>query len=207
MTLDQHAFPRATEYLQALPQGIDSYPDCQVRSDAFEQLRIGYPDLAKAPGLPGVVAHFLSGGYSSDWLPEVAGNTLLLMLRDSQLQSDEQFRIWACDDSFKIFRRPLYKALMFILSPALVVMGAAKRWGAFHKGSELYAPPIRQADGVSTVIADLSYPSNLFYGLSIDRQGQAFVAALRAASAKDPVVQCERLSDTQSRFVSQWRSG
>lgn len=207
MPLERSRYPRAAEYLALVPNGFGAYPECRVRADAFDALRQQQPQLAQVPGLPEGLRAFLAGAQSPEWLPEVWANTAMLLLRDSVCADDRQFLDWACADSLRLFQRPMYKALMFILSPALVVMGAAKRWGTFHQGSQLEPEPIVKGQGSLSVTATLTFPPNLFWGLTLERQAQAYLAALQAAGATEPAVSVERLSMTQTRFVCRWRSG
>lgn len=206
MNLDPSRFPRAAAYLRSLPHGLDSYPECRVKTNVLEHIAGDVPALASAKGLPTIVLDVLDGSYREEWLPEVTSNVLLLAVRDVGWASDDEFRAWARRDSARVFARPAYKFLMLVLSPALVVMGTAKRWGAFHEGTQLSATPVKRDGDRLCTSARLTQPSGLFTGLLVDRQAQAFLAALDGSRAREPEVKVTQASLDEVRFVASWQT-
>ena len=60
-------FPNATAYINALPAGLDSYPDCAVKADVHEDLTSEFADL-KNIELPDMMKEYVNGEYGSPWI-------------------------------------------------------------------------------------------------------------------------------------------
>lgn len=205
MTLDPERFPRAAAYLAQLPAGMDSYPKCQVRVDGRSNLPKDFSDLAATPGLPSPVGRFLRGDVAEIWMPEVISVTAMSMARDAKLADDDELRAWCFRDAMQVFDSPLNKMLMKVMSPTLVVMGAAKRWNIWRLGSTLTARPVAgKADRLGTQI-DLCYPEHLYDDVSLTQLGQVFVAAVIASNGKDPQLNRRLVSSGSARFDVSWQ--
>jgi hypothetical protein len=204
MLLDPTRFPRAALYLRSLPQELRSFPDCQVTVEAFDQVRAELAPHVPSDMLPEPLAAFIAGTQADRWIPEVAGNTLLLLLRDVVSKTDEAFLRWTYDDSRRIFHKPLYRALMAVMSPSLVALGAAKRWSAFHRGSDLMFAKITTEGGRCFARGKLVYPPRVFGGLVLARQCQAFLAGVDAAGAKESRADLAEDTPSSASFTVSW---
>ncbi len=204
MPLDPQQFPRACAYLSRLPAGIDSYPECQVRVDGRHNLVRDFAELAGTTGMPSPVRAFLEGEVRETWMPEVISVTALSMARDALLADDDALRAWAFRDATDVFEAPLNKVLMKLLSPTLVVMGAAKRWNHWRVGSTLTAEPVRQHQGRHETEMVLRYPENLYDQISLVQFGQVFVAATVASQGKNPRLELEPITSSSARFLVSW---
>ena len=206
MNFDLKYFPRAVEYLGKMPNGLDSYPDAGIKADVHEDLVREFTKRNQGPGdgFPKIIDDYMNGRYRGKWLPEVVGNTLVLMMRDACFSSDDAFLDWCCDNMATLFNKPMYRVMMHVFSTALVVMGAAKRWSSFHRGSELAVKPMRKSEGRYETSATLTYPPHLFSGLLAPQLGVTYLAALKANKAQDPQVIAKEKSETESIFFVNW---
>ncbi len=202
--IDAQKYPSAAAYLGGLPAGFDSFADCAVQAEALQELRKEFPELVKDSSLPAPIRGFLDGSSRNAWVSEVASNVLLHMVRDVHFASDEDFMSWAYENSRKVFRSPLYRALMFVMSPTLVVMGASKRWVTFHKGSTLSAKPVSQTGNQYSTVVTLDFPAGLFSELTLQRQGAAFKAALIGTTAANLTMSTEPQGSESCNFVARW---
>jgi hypothetical protein len=202
--MDVVAFPSAAGYLNTLPRGIDSFPECRVTADSFEFVRSDLVASGLPSGLPPPIAAFLDGNRHDKWLSEVVANAAMLMLRDRVSGSDEGFLKWAYDDSRRVFSKPIYRMLMAVMSPSLVVIGAAKRWSAFHQGTALSINPIVSVAGRAGTQAKLTFPPGLYSPVLVVRQQRAFLAALDAASAKEAKVEVDSTAAGEAVFKPSW---
>lgn len=205
MTLEPQSFPRASAYLERLPHGIGSYPECQVRVDGRANLPKHFGALAETPGIPLPLREFLEGKVSEAWMPEVISVTALAMGRDAILESDDDLRDWCFRDAMDVFDSPLNKMLMKVMSPTLVVMGAAKRWNHWRLGSNLTASPVKQKDDRLETEIELVYPERLYDDTSRTQLGQVFVAAVIASSGKEPQIVHELVSPGTSHYRVSWQ--
>jgi hypothetical protein len=203
--IDASRFPRTAAYVAALPGGLDSFPECRVIGDAVENLVAALAGLKDAVGVPPVIRQILRGSAVPAWCSEVHSNAMLHLLRDAVHPGDDEFLRWAYDDSRLVFKRPAYRVLMAVLSPSLVVLGAANRWSTFHQGTRLTAHRTAvEGNGRMGTRATLTYPSHLFSTLVLRRQQQAFLAAIDAAGAKQATVALEERGPSEAMFVASW---
>jgi hypothetical protein len=208
MLLDPSRFPLAAAYLNALPFGLESYPDCSLRSEVIEPFRRDFGKVAHAPGLPPAVVSLLAGPTATKrWVPEVLFQTTNLVIRDVAFQSDAAFFQWTHDVNHEIFDKPLLRQLMRLFSPTLIVVGAAKRWAAFHRGSTLTSNPVSEANGRVRASARLDFPEGLFAKVSLEAFEHAFLAALAGSRAKGVEVKLANATPTTAEYRVSFLAG
>jgi hypothetical protein len=93
-----------------------------------------------------------------------------------------------------------------MMSPALVVMGAAKRWSAVHQGSVLEAAPVRSGGERATTIGRLTYPVDLFPPLFFRGLATAFEAALLGARGRAVRVELASAGATLAEYRVSWQA-
>ena len=191
-------------YLQGLPRGLQSYPECLVLAEVCECTVQTLAPVVVSDTLPEPLRNLITGSGQDKWRSEVVLNAALLMLRDVMLASDEAFTQWTYDDVRRIFSRPAFRVLMALLSPSLVAMGSAKRWSTFHQGSSLGVERLSAAAGRSGTKGVLKYPAGFYSGLLITRQTQSFVAAVNLTGAKNARVEVKESGPTETLFVASW---
>jgi hypothetical protein len=198
-------YPRARAYLAALPGGFDAFPKCRARGEVYDDVRLRFPDLGRDPSLPEPVIDFFRGRFEKDWMPEVLGQVVHLMIRDQALSTDEAILKWSHETNARFFRDSPFRLLVRLLSPTLLVMGAAQRWTALHEGSELRTTRVTQTDGISRTSGVLTFPDGLFPELFLRVLVPAFQVAVEAARAKDVSVRLAASSSTGATYEIQWR--
>jgi hypothetical protein len=203
-SFDPKRFPTVTRYLATLPNGLDSFPDAATQSGFFEYMRKSHPQLKELDGIPDTVRSVLRNDKVEHFIPEVLGNTLYLVLRDAAFTDDKAFEQWAYDANAFAFSKPWARVLMFVLSPTLIVMGAGKRWSAFHKGSSLINAPAERDSGRTVVHGVLEFPAGLFPDLSLTVFAKAFEAAVIGAKARNAVCVIEKRTAEKAHFKLSW---
>lgn len=169
-------------YLEQLPNGLASYPDCTARLEIFMVLLDRIPKERWHPRFAAAIERYLMDVRRA-WVPEVLCSTITMMLRD-QLDSDEALQTVAYAESLALYKRPLYRALMMVLSPTLLAMGTARRWGATHRGTELEAVKWEHHGEETTVHLELRHPAGLFQRVHHLAYGEALRAAADVTRAK-----------------------
>lgn len=206
MSLDPSKFPRASRYLEVLPAGLDSYPECQMQASIQDDLRQQFPAIARAAGLPAPLLDALNGRHQDGWYPEVVGNALFLLVRDLAVDDDGQFLAWHHGAMARLFEKPLFRALMLVLSPTLVIMGAANRWHHFHRGTDLGVAPVTRVSNQFSTVATLTNPPEIFTELILRMHCLTFQAALEASRAKEPAVTLREATAAGAQFEARWQS-
>ena len=193
-------FPRALTYLETLPGGIAAHPECRTTADYSIMIREEFPQLARDPDLPLTVRQALRAPWrEGEWMSEVAANTLVLLVRDRIHQDDIAFAEWTFEFSRQLFKRPMYRLLMHVLSPHLVLMGAAHRWEKFHIGSHLKSSGVK-----SSAKLRLTYPPNLFATTNLLSLSAAYQAAAACAGAKNVQGSAREVSPGEAAFEIRW---
>lgn len=206
MPLDSARLPRTAAYLETLPQGLESFKACEVRNTVFEPHVRDFGRLGAEPDLPAPVAHLLSGRLSElPWAPAVVFQAAYLVVRDLGFSDDDTFHRWLYEANQQMFDKPLLRNLMKLVSPGLIVMGASKRWTAFHQGSELLPGAVETVDGRTVTLSRLKFPDGLFSHIFLVGLEHAFLAAVTAARAKDPRVRLSAVEPGVATFTASWR--
>jgi len=136
-------FDEARAYLDRLPHGTASHPECVVRAAVFESLRSELPALdlrQTSEALSPTLAAYLRNGPSDEWIPEVWTNALLeVWFVAIAARSEERFRERMRAVNRELFESPLYRAVTRVLSLSLVIMGLARSWGFSRRGTRATA--------------------------------------------------------------------
>jgi hypothetical protein len=208
LTLDPARYPRAAEYLATLPQGLESYPTCKIKDIIIEPYVRSFASVADEPGLPVPLADMLSGRLTSPWVSEVVFQVAHLVVRDRRFAEDGPLLDWMQAANAQVFDKPILRNLMRLVSPTLIVLGATKRWSAFHTGSELTADRVVESEGRAGATAHLRYPPRLFSSLFLVTLERSFVAALTASRARDPQAKVRSSGNEEglTHYAVSWRT-
>jgi len=197
-------YAHARAYLESLPSGLDSFPKCRVRAEVYTDVRGRFPDLARDAQLPPRVIAYFKGHHDGHWMPEVLGQVVNLLARDS-LPSDRAFLDYTYELNQHLFQSSILRHLMRLVTPTFVVMGAAQRWSALHEGSSLTAGKIaRKSDGNRTS-GTLQFPPGLFPELFLHALVSAFRAGIDGARAEHGDVRLVRIERDLAEYEIEWR--
>ncbi len=194
-------YPRVDAYLAALPAGVDSYPECRVKSETLRDLleRLILADVKQSP-----IDLAMLACNETVWLPEVQANTLLHLSRDTIFESDTAFMAWSRENMLRLWARPTYRLLMYMAPPEEAALGAAKRWSTFHTGSWLAASPMARRGGRNTITLTLTFPPRLFDAYLLEYLGVVYRTVLDSTRAKDGLMHVRPLADTKAEFLASW---
>ncbi len=199
---DPEIYPRVSAYVASLPDGLESHLECTCRADVPNSVRRQLPEAFDGKGMSSEARQRLLAEWSDDeWIPDVLNVTLRLMCRDRACKSDEEYLGRTLDFAGQVFQRPIYRALMHLLSPTLTLLGIEKRWGAFRRGTTIASTGRRQ-DGTAELT--VGYPPFLYPRLMSETMGMTFRAGMTAARAKNLTVDLSAHSATESRYLLAW---
>lgn len=71
---------------------------------------------------------------ATSWVPEVHANALYLALADQHLPRESDFIAYCARRNADLLRSPMYRALLVIGSPAVMLQTMRVAWPLFHKG-------------------------------------------------------------------------
>jgi len=156
-------FERVTAYLQALPRGLRSYPDFQVKASLFRFALAARPVKGNLDGLPPQLAKVLrEPPLASDWLSEVEYCAGTLAIADLYAMNETMFKVFWYDVMKLVNTGKIYGFLVSMLTPEQLLSGMAMRWGVFHRGVRCDAKASPEGMEVT-----LTYPPGLLDPLSI----------------------------------------
>lgn len=191
-------------YLASLPDGLRSHPRAQVRGNVLdEQVQwLEEAGVTMDPRIARAVRSARPMGRSMEWVPEVLSNAISLNARDGY-RSDEAWMQAVYERQRRVYATALYRALMLVLSPTLMTMGAQQRWSAYRKGSELIVEKWRKEPGRNVTFGTLRHPPGLYDSLMLRGFTSTLRAAIDAAGAKDSAV--ELLEDDSAPGEARYR--
>jgi hypothetical protein len=202
MEVNGAKYPHTAAYLKTLPLGVESFSGCLIRADVLQNILVDFPSLRADGELPPMLLDFIKGK-STQWVPEAVGNIFYMLVRDLS-DSDESFLAWNRKNIMRVFNQPLNRALIFIFSASLIVMGSAKRWSTFHRGTELKPEPIAQQNRRFIAKVNLTAPARLFTNLMLRQHCTTFESALDACKARDIRVELDKVGDEKTIYIASW---
>ena len=191
--------PAIEHYLAELPDGLASYPECQVKGSALRSM-LDLIGPSEAVALPFVHDYLEAGVLPNVWYPEVHFSVLALAGRSLVFPSDTAFLDRVFDANLEMFRSKLYYRLMALLSPAGILKRGPMSWAQFHRGSRF----VLHSVGDRTGEASLEFPPRLLGSLQARVFAKAFEAALHFNGATDAKLEVESLSATEIRYRATW---
>jgi hypothetical protein len=199
-------FAKLARYLEALPRGLESYPAVRAKGAIVRQLLLDpVHSLSLAEGLPPRLEELIRMPPSvNEWVPLVELCALHAAAFDFAFADKggvSAYEEWTFQRDLQLFKGPVYRALIAVPKPELLLTNHAARWSAFHRGSSLHVMAV--ADG--KIAVRLSYPPYSWPKVSRVALGAAFRAAVIVAGAQWGEVTSKEESISLSSFDIQWR--
>jgi hypothetical protein len=198
--VDRATSPLLAAYVAALPQGLASHPQCQVKGSVFRSLISSAPIELAPSSLPDELAAKLrEPPLPSEWSSEVHLNALGLAYQD-RMPSDRHDR-WVLERNERLLRAPLYRILFALVSPERIFVGFAHRWGAFRRGTEL---SLVERTGQRAALR-LMYPRHLHNDVTLTNVTIAFRAVAQAAGAREASARVVKHDAFEALLEITWR--
>jgi hypothetical protein len=191
------------KYLDALPNGVASYPECVVKASVLRNTLASRP-LGRDVELPAAVRAIVDDPpMVGEWIPEVHFNVVALAIREVHFnpRSLDDYLAWVFEQNHKLLGTPLYRVLFLLVSPERLLSGIEKRWSAFRRGSEIQIVNREK----NTVQLRLRYPAFLHTTLSTHGMRVAFQAAMEHAGARQARVEAASTASTETVFTVTWQ--
>lgn len=204
MTLNRISFPRLADYLDALPEQLESHPKALTKADFSLILRPQLASFITDSFLPSSIRRALNAPWKQgEWIPATAYVALCAIARDQLWQTDEAYHKGMFAVATEMYKGPVYKTLFFMFGPSLVALSAAKRWETLHQGTKL-AIKKQQKESLNLV---LQYPKRLFNEVSVQSLGAAFCAIAEGSRGKNSKSTFVNFSETEAEILIEWNYG
>jgi len=200
--IDEARFPRVAEYVSSLPQGLASHPSCQAKGAVLRSI-LGARPLSTVPadGLPTSVLELMARPPSnSQWIPETLFWSVTFAVADCHGLDAKGHIDWHREVNTDLYRSAVFRFLMSLASPELLLDLGSTRWAAMHRGTRITLKPT----GKRSTQLTIDFPDRLFSRLVLEGLISAFVVALEFSRAKSPAVTLVEANATSGLFEATW---
>ncbi|MBX3272994.1 MAG: hypothetical protein KF729_22215 [Sandaracinaceae bacterium] len=136
--LDEARFPTLAAYLASLPAGLDSYPQARSKGTLLRSSLDGHRVEPLLDGLPERLAALISSPPPAGvWVPAVHSDAVFHVVRDHYYPSDEAVRAWTLERTRATVHKPMYRALVRVAGPAVLLRMGAKVHGLLQQGTSV----------------------------------------------------------------------
>ncbi|MGC4118094.1 MAG: hypothetical protein QM765_26795 [Myxococcales bacterium] len=201
--LDRTRYPRLAQYVDSLPQGLASFPEAQAKGSICRVLLEKHP-LKDPQGLPDEVLAFVTKPIASAaWVSEAACMGLHLAIGDAYKMGAGEYDRWLYEHNASLLDGRfsfMFRAVMSLASPAVLLQGAGVKLGGFHKGTDLHI----DSRGPTEVLFHLTFPAGLYTELCMAAFRAAFQVSLDMTKARD--IRCSLVAMGKGRadFKVSW---
>lgn len=190
------------QYIQALPDGLASYPQCQQKGSILRSVFDGVDTGPLVDVLPRELAQLLrTPPPASEWVQEAAA-TAIYMAGADVLWGDEVFVSNAYKNNYALLDSTMYRILFRLVGARRLLSKSGSNWALFHRGTSL---ALRSFDDVGRcAMVELESPVNHLPALLAEGYGTALRAATEIAGHARVQCVCESHSETITRFRVRW---
>lgn len=201
--VDTQRYPRVAQYLSRMPRGTASYPHCMAKAlicrIPLEQNPLH--DVIDGALPPSVLELVRKPILAGTWVEETRVGALLLAIADHYRMNEIIFAQRSYQWSMQLLQNKAYQLITSMASPKLILEVARIRWGAFHKGVELYVESIEQ----ETSLVTLRFPSFLYTPMIVDYVAAAFRVAIENSNAKYARALVVEATERVARIRLEWQ--
>lgn len=189
-------------YLQSLPAGIDSYPECQTRGiivrsavkehapkPAWSTLPLQLRELIHDPPLP------------TTWVPAVLSDAMFCVLVDTYYPTKQAIFTWNHDRTSRLSRSTAYRMLTRATSLRTFLRSAARVHEYFQRGTNMRVELHEKTGGTFW----LEHPPYLHCELNHYSNEAVFQAVLETAGVSEPLVRLVEVTPRHGKYEAQWK--
>lgn len=202
--IDAALYPETATYLSRLPQGAESYRECEVKGSVVREVASGF-DAATVATLPPSLREVIANPPPvSSWVQEVPLNVLLLVQHEV-LARRTGHRETMVDRAYEATRAllntPLYKILFIVVSPERLFSGLDRRWSSMRRGTSielLELAPMRAR-------IRANFPAHHYNETLLKIRASSLRASLSCAGAKEVEVAIDAVTKDHCDWSARWR--
>lgn len=135
------------------------------------------------------------------WIPATNYVALCAVARDRLWTTPEAYHQGMVDVATEMYQGPVYRTLFVMFGPSLVAMGAARRWGSLHQGTQLTVRK-QHKEGVELTV---DFPAKLLSEDGVRSLGAAFCAIALASRGTDASFTVGACGDTSAQMSIHWK--
>lgn len=195
-------YRRLDEYIKSLPRGLDSYPACRMKASIYRRALESKPLLGlDRTSLPASLCDLIDEPLLvSSWMEATKGFAVIMLVADHYGMSDDETRRWLFDLNQTLFGGRLYRGMMKLASPTLLMRIASNLFGAFHQGMSFELTEL--APNSAGIV--LRYPQLVVSNFVASGLGEVFSCAFSVSNAKNVTVRVDEVARAHARFTVRW---
>ncbi|MGH1345673.1 MAG: hypothetical protein ACRBN8_29180 [Nannocystales bacterium] len=176
--------PRLSAFTAGLPDGLDSYPETRAKASMnrvyCESLQ---PTLARDPTVvPDRIRELVQNPAPvSAWIPVVHSHAVMLAACDLAFESEDAFVEHTYQEQRALLSSRLYRILLALAKPEMLIRVAPMRWSVFHRGSSLSI----EDSSPTTVRIRVDHPPGLWFGVAARSLAAGLRGSLELSGAHD----------------------
>ncbi|MCA9641671.1 MAG: hypothetical protein H6718_09900 [Polyangiaceae bacterium] len=190
---------RLTSYLGSLPNGLESYPECTVKTSLLRGLLAACPPLDDLQVQGPLRELLLDPPGANAWIPEAHFVAAHLAIADDLELSTEDMLQRTYQANKALTGSAMYRALASVASPALLLRGAKAGWGLIHRGVHLTL----HAEKARARLV-LTHPPHLYNSLAHESAAWGFRAVVEAAHGREVQAVLEQSMPTGASVLVAW---
>jgi hypothetical protein len=196
------ALPTMQRYLEALPKGLDSYPECQQKASVLRNFFEGTPTQELTASLPPAVAQLVkSPPPASEWVSEVH-TTAAFMASADCLFRGPLFVHHAYTTNYALLDSTMYRVLFRLAGQRRLLSKAADNWSMFHRGTKLTLERIDEGLRKATLV--ITAPPKHIPPLLAEGYGTALRAAVEISGATHTRATVSVIDDRAVQLEVSW---
>lgn len=136
--LDRARFPGLSAYLDALPAGLASYPECQSKG-ALVRSALDEVDLSAHLGaLPEPVAAVVDARPAlTEWVSAVVTDAVFHAVCDLRFPTEEAVMTWTYERTRRVAKSQAYRHFLAVAGPGFFLRVATRTHSFFQRGTEM----------------------------------------------------------------------
>jgi hypothetical protein len=137
---------------------------------------------------------------NSAWIPDTVYFGAVLALADYRRMDNARYRGWLREANRRLFQSPVYRVLLSLTSPGVLLTLCSSTWGTMHRGTTLKI--VDSGKGVGA--AELTFPERAYDRAVIEAIEVGLLVALERSNVKAPAVTTRAITATSARFEAHW---
>lgn len=129
---------RAVDYLEQLPEGLDSYPGALAKNAVVRAWVEGHDIERLAATLPESLVPLVRKEVAvSSWIPEAHAMVIYLQVRELFFADDDAYVLDAKERNRQLLAGPLYRIVVSLLSAGRIGKTSRQVFNLMHRGTDL----------------------------------------------------------------------
>ncbi|MFO0560693.1 MAG: hypothetical protein U0269_21940 [Polyangiales bacterium] len=190
-------------YLAALPNGLDSYPQCAMKGSVVRFLIAKLPEKHLLEELPEPLRELATfPPLPTAWVREVHASALTVYLTWAVFGSEDALVTQAYKDNLSLLDSVAYRILFRFVGAHRLLPQVASRWSLFHQGTELTV--VEKARPHEGGVVRLKTPPHHVPSVLAKAYSTAFRAAVEIAGGRNATMETRVVDATTIEYRGRW---